>query len=41
MVMMVCSNCSARRIPNVIDNLSMEILELFQFASVICIMRER
>ena len=39
-VMVVCSSCRVRGIPNVIDNLSMGIVEPFWYASVICVVRE-
>ena len=41
MVTVVCSSCSVREIPNVIDHLPMGIVELLWYASVICVMRER
>ena len=41
MVMVVCSSCRLRGIPKVKDNLSMGIVELLWYASVICVMRER
>ena len=40
MVIVVCSSCSVRGIPNVIDHLLTGIVEFLWYASVICVMRE-
>ena len=40
MVILVCSNCSGRGIPNVMDHLLTGIVELLCYASLICVLRE-
>ena len=40
MVAVVCSSCSVRGIPNVIDHSLMGITEVLWYASLICDMRE-
>ena len=40
MVAVVCSSCSVRGFPNVMDHLSTGILELLWYASLICVLRE-
>ena len=40
MLAVVCSGCSVRGIPNVMDHLSTGIVELLWYASLICVLRE-